>query len=78
MSNTYRKDRSDKIFKESLKKKDSNCRHRCRCGYCLGKKNTLDKIAEKDFEIELKTIIEEGTDCDIPEQDKILKQIIGK
>ena len=76
MSNTFRKDKHGKKRKESLHKKEA--RYKCRCERCTGKNKEVDKTAEKDFEIELKTIIEEGTDCDIPEQDKILKQIMGK
>lgn len=78
MSNTYRKDRNDKVFKESLKKKDFNAHYRCRCEYCLGKKDTLDKISEKDLKTEIKEILEEGTDCDNPVQDNILVQIMGR
>ena len=78
MSNTYRKDRNDKVFKESLKKKDSDAHYRCRCEYCLGKKDTLDKISEKDLKTEIKEILEEGTDCDNPVQDNILVQIMGR
>ena len=55
MSNTYRKDRNDKVFKESLKKKDSDAHYRCRCEYCLGRKDTLDKIAEKELKQHFKT-----------------------
>ena len=76
MSNTYRKDREGKTYKESLKKK--HARYRCRCEYCLGKKDTLDKIAEKELETEVKRHIEEGIDFDIPKQDEILEQIFGK
>ena len=76
MSNTFRKDKHGKKRKESLHKKEA--RYKCRCERCVGKNKEVDKTSEKDFEIELKKIIEEGTDCDIPEQDKILKQIMGK
>ena len=54
MSNTLRKDRNNNIFKESLKKKSSTSRYRCRCERCIGKKDTLDKIAEKELKTEIK------------------------
>jgi hypothetical protein len=76
MSNTYRKDRKGEIYKESLKKK--HARFKCRCNYCLSKKDKADKIAEKELETEVKRHIEEGIDCDIPEQDEILRQIMGR
>lgn len=76
MGKTFRKDRNGKTHKESLKKKVA--RYKCRCERCVGKNKEVDRTAEKDFEIELKTIIEEGVDCDIPEQDKILKQIMNR
>ena len=44
MSNTIRKDKNGKEYKESLKKKDGH--FRCRCEYCLGKKDVIEKIAE--------------------------------
>jgi hypothetical protein len=54
MSNTLRKDRNGKVFKESIKK--HNGRTRCRCEYCSGvDRNVLvDKIAEKELKEELK------------------------
>lgn len=52
MSNTFRKDRNGRKFKESLKKIEA--RYKCRCNYCLGKKDTADKIAEKELREELK------------------------
>ena len=52
MSNTIRKDKNGKEYKESLKKKDGD--FRCRCEYCLGKKDTADKITEKEMKEELK------------------------
>ena len=52
MSNTIRKDKNGKEYKESLKKKDGD--FRCRCEYCLGKRNTLCKIAEKEMREEIK------------------------
>lgn len=51
MSNTYRKDREGKIYKESLKKKCA--RYKCRCRYCLGKKDIVDKIAKKELKTNL-------------------------
>lgn len=55
MSNTLRKDRNGKTFKESLKKKCG--RTRCRCEYCTDiEKNKLsDKIAEKELKQQIKT-----------------------
>ena len=49
MSNTYRKDRNDKKYKESLKKKEA--RYKCRCEYCTGVSKNLicEKIAEKEL-----------------------------
>lgn len=54
MSNTLRKDRNGKTFKESLKKKCG--RTRCRCEYCTDiEKNKLsDKIAEKELKQQIK------------------------
>ena len=49
MSNTYRKDRNDKLFKENLKKKSPTSRYRCRCERCVGKHDIIDKIAEKEM-----------------------------
>ena len=45
MSNTTRKDRNGKVYKESLKKKEA--RYKCRCEYCSGasKNLTCEKIA---------------------------------
>ena len=58
MSNTIRKDKNGK---ESLKKKDGH--FRCRCEYCLGKRNTLCKIAEKEMKEEIRVIeMEENID----------------
>lgn len=54
MSDTFRKDRNDKIFKESLKKKCSTSRYRCRCERCVGKHATIDKIAEKELKEQIK------------------------
>ena len=54
MSNTTRKDRNGKVYKESLKKKEA--RYKCRCEYCSGaSKNLTDKIAEKELKTELKS-----------------------
>lgn len=76
MGNTFRKDRNGNTYKEGLKK--NHARYKCRCNYCLGKNSTEDKIAEKELKTEVKRHLEEGIDCDIPEQDEILKQIFGK
>ena len=77
MSNTIRKDKNDKEYKESLKKKDGH--FRCRCEYCLGKKDVIEKIAEKEMKEEIRVIeMEENIDFDIPKQDEILEQIFGE
>ena len=55
MSDTLRKDRNDNVFKESLKKKSCTSRYRCRCERCVGKKDTLDKIAEKELIQQIRT-----------------------
>jgi len=52
MGKTIRKDRNGKTHKESLKKKVAH--YKCRCNYCLGKKDTEDKILEKDFKEQIK------------------------
>lgn len=81
MSNTYRKDRKGNTFKESLKKKDPNAHFKCRCDYCTGvNKNTIcEKIAEKELKEEIRTVEKgEHIDFDIPEQEEILKQIMGR
>ena len=54
MSNTIRKDKNGKEYKESLKKKDGH--FRCRCEYCLGKKGVVEKIAEKEMKEEVRVI----------------------
>ncbi len=51
MSNTFRTDRDGNKRKEGLHKKQKT--HVCRCEYCLGKKDTLDKIAEKEMKEEI-------------------------
>ena len=79
MSNTYRRDRNNKLFKETLKK--HNGRKRCRCEYCMGveRNKTADKIAEKELKEEIRTVEKgEHIDFDIPEQEEILKQIMGR
>lgn len=76
MSDTFRTDRDGIKRKEGIHKKKAV--HVCRCEYCLGKKDTLDKIAEKELKTEIKEILEEGTDCDNPIQDEILEQIMGR
>ena len=55
MSNTFRKDRNGKVYKESLKKKEA--RYKCRCEYCSGvsKNLTCEKIAEKELKGEAET-----------------------
>lgn len=79
MSNTIRKDKHDKLFKEGLKKKEGH--HRCDCHYCVGvdKNMLVDKIAKKEMKEEVRIIENwEHLDFDIPEQDEILEQIMGK
>ena len=79
MSNTYRKDRNNKIFKETLKKHSG--RTRCRCEYCMDveRDKIADKIAAKELKEEIRTIEKgEHLDFDIPEQEEILKQIMGR
>ena len=58
MSNTFRRDRNDKIFKESLKKKSFKARYRCQCHYCVGvdKNKIINKIAEKDLKQQIKSL----------------------
>lgn len=61
MSNTIRKDKNGKEYKESLKKKDGH--FRCRCEHCLGKKDVIEKIAEKEMKEEIRVIeMEENID----------------
>ena len=61
MSNTIRKDKNGKEYKKSLKKKDGH--FRCRCEYCLGKKDVIEKIAEKEMKEEVRVIeMEENID----------------
>ena len=79
MSNTYRRDRNNKLFKETLKK--HNGRTRCRCEYCMDveRNKIADKIAEKELKEEIRTVVtSENIDFDIPEQEEILKQIMGR
>lgn len=54
MSNTYRRDRVDKVFKEGLKKKDGW--YRCDCHHCVGvdRKILENKIAKKEMKEEIK------------------------
>jgi hypothetical protein len=79
MSNTLRKDKNGKVFKESIKK--HNGRTRCRCEYCSGvdRNELFDKISEKEIKEQIK-VIEQGEhlDFDIPEQDEIIEQIFGR
>ena len=77
MSNTTRKDKNGKEYKESLKKKDGH--FRCRCEHCSGKKDVVEKIAQKEMKEEVRVIeMEENMDFDIPKQDEILEQIFGE
>ena len=76
MSNTLRRDKNDKVYKESLKKREAH--YRCKCKRCVGKNNTIEKIADKKLKTDLKEEIEEGGDCDNPKQDEILEQIMGR
>lgn len=79
MSNTFRKDRDGKIYKESLKKKDA--RYKCYCEYCTNvfREKLTNKISKRETKEEIK-IIETGEniDFDIPKQDEILEQIMGR
>ena len=54
MSNTYRKDRNGRRYKESLKKKEA--RYKCRCEYCTGVSKNLicEKIADKELKNQIK------------------------
>ena len=76
MSNTFRKDKHDKVYKESLKKRVAH--YKCKCERCVGKNNTIEKIAEKKLKIDLKEEIEERGDFDNPKQDEILEQVMGR
>jgi len=58
MSNTLRKDKNGKTFKESLKKKCG--RTRCRCTYCTNTES--NKIFDKILNKELKKQIEYETE----------------
>ena len=58
MSNTYRKDRNGKKYKESLKKKEAH--YKCRCEYCTGVSKNL--ICEKIADEELKRQIKDETE----------------
>jgi hypothetical protein len=75
MSNTFRKDKNNKIFKEGLKKKSIEAHYRCQCYHCVGadKNDLIDKIAEKELKTEI-----EYLDFDILAQDEILEQIFRK
>ena len=75
MSNTIRKDKNDKVYKESLKKRVAH--YRCKCERCVGKNDTIEKITDKKLKIDLKEEIEEGGECDNSKQDEILEQIMG-
>lgn len=56
MSNTIRKDKNGKKFKEGLKKKEVG--YRCSCHYCVGvdRNELIDKIAEKELKTEIKNL----------------------
>lgn len=75
MSNTLRKDKNGKTFKESIKKHDG--RTRCRCEYCSGadRNELVNKISEKELKEEVR-IVETGEniDFDIPEQEEIINR----
>ncbi len=49
MGKTFRKDKYDTVFKESLKKKSCTSHYRCRCERCVGKNDIVEKIAEKEM-----------------------------
>jgi len=82
MSNTYRKDKHDKKYKEGLKKEKPQ--YRCNCWHCIGyttelKHELIDKIAKKEMTEEIRVIeTAENIDFDIPEQEDILEQIMGR
>jgi hypothetical protein len=61
MGKTKRKDKHDKEYRESLKKKDGW--YRCRCERCVGANSLIDKIAEKEMKEEIRVIeMEENID----------------
>ena len=75
MSNTYRKGRDGKTYKESLKKKEA--RYRCRCEYCSGVSKNLvcEKILDKEMKEEIRVIeMNEHLDFDIPGQEEIINK----
>lgn len=79
MSNTLRKDKNGNIFKEGLKSHER--RYRCRCEYCttLERNKLVDKIAEKELKEEVRTVEKgEHLDFDMPEQENIIEQIMGR
>ena len=79
MSNTIRRDKYNKIFKESLKKHSGKTR--CRCEYCMDveRNRVSDKIAKKEMKEEVRVMqTSENIDFDIPKQDEILEQIMGR
>lgn len=79
MSNTFRKDKHGKTFKEGQLIKDKTWK--CDCYLCVGadKVEIKEKIAEKELKEEVR-IIEKGEniDYDISEQEEIVKQIFGR
>ena len=54
MANTLRRDKNGKVYKESLKKREAH--YKCKCERCVGKNNTIEKIAEKELKTEIKDI----------------------
>ena len=61
MGKTKRKDKHDKEYRESLKKKEG--RYRCRCERCVGANDLIDKIAEKEMKEEIRVVeMEENID----------------
>lgn len=70
MSNTLRKDKYDKIYKEGLKKKDRG--YRCRCHYCVGvdRNELVDKISKKETKEQI-IIIEAEENYEISKLNRI-------
>lgn len=86
MSNTYRHKDKGKFHNKVLNYNEvcestKNMWDRHNSEYGEDKERQLqikEKIAEKELKTEIKEIIEQGVDFDIPEQDKIIEQIFGK
>lgn len=75
MSDTIRKDKNGKEYKEGLKKKDG--RYRCQCHYCVGvdKNELAEKIVEKEMKEEIRVIeTGENIDFDISKQEEIINR----